>query len=92
MQKALALTVFGRVQGVGFRYTTKMLADEYHLAGTVANKSDGSVYIEVVGPKQAVDQFVAAIKASPTPFSKVQKVIVQSLSPTPDFSKFRVIG
>lgn len=46
MQKAAFIHVFGRVQGVGFRYYTNMKALELHIKGFVENKPDGSVYIE----------------------------------------------
>lgn len=39
----------GRVQGVGFRYTAKYLAQSIGLAGWVENKCDGTVLMEVQG-------------------------------------------
>ena len=45
MMKAYMINVFGKVQGVGFRYYTKLKADELGVRGTVENRSDGSVYI-----------------------------------------------
>ncbi len=39
----LHAVVSGRVQKVGFRATTKRLADALHLVGTVRNLSDGTV-------------------------------------------------
>ena len=42
---AVSLEVYGIVQGVGFRYTTKILADQIGIVGKVLNRSDGSVYI-----------------------------------------------
>ena len=47
--KKLRIHVQGRVQGVGFRYTTKMLADQLGVTGSVKNESDGSVSIEAMG-------------------------------------------
>ena len=46
------INVTGRVQGVGFRYTTYQLAIEIGLTGTVKNEDDGSVTIEAVGTKE----------------------------------------
>ena len=43
---AISLEVHGIVQGVGFRYMTKILADQIGVTGKVLNKNDGSVYIE----------------------------------------------
>ena len=35
--------VYGRVQGVGFRYTARQLAHKYDVTGWVKNEYDGSV-------------------------------------------------
>ncbi len=39
----------GRVQGVGFRYTAKYLAQSMGLTGWVENKYDGTVLLEIQG-------------------------------------------
>lgn len=39
----------GRVQGVGFRYTAKYLAQSLGLTGWVKNEYDGTVLMEVQG-------------------------------------------
>lgn len=44
--KNYKIIVFGTVQGVGFRYTTKAIADNMGIKGIVRNQSDGTVYIE----------------------------------------------
>ena len=46
---------FGRVQGVGFRYHAMYSARNFNLTGWVANRSDGSVEMEVQGPEAAID-------------------------------------
>ena len=51
----------GRVQGVGFRYTTLQLARGYDVAGYVQNLPDSRVRIEVEGGREEVDGFLAAI-------------------------------
>jgi acylphosphatase len=51
----------GRVQGVGFRYTTLQIAKEFEVAGVVRNLADGRVYLEVEG--RAAD--VAALLRDP---------------------------
>ena len=56
------LNVTGRVQGVGFRYTTYQLAVEIGLTGTVKNEEDGSVTIEAVGTKEQMTEFLEKIK------------------------------
>lgn len=46
--------VFGRVQGVGFRWSTTQNARELGLRGTVRNRDDGAVEVHVEGPAEAV--------------------------------------
>ena len=41
------MTFYGRVQGVGFRYTAKHLARSLGLTGWVENQWDGTVLMEV---------------------------------------------
>lgn len=69
--------VSGRVQGVGFRYATLLLARQYHLTGTVENLPDGQVKINVQGPASDVKAFVLAIKAGPNPYCRVEEVHIQ---------------
>ncbi|WP_431293764.1 acylphosphatase [Pedobacter sp. P26] len=47
--KHLNIKVTGKVQGVGFRETTKIIANQMMVNGFVRNEKDGSVYIEAEG-------------------------------------------
>lgn len=69
--------VSGRVQRVGFRYATLLLARQYHLTGTVENLPDGQVKINVQGTASDVKAFVLAIKAGPNPYCRVEEVHIQ---------------
>ena len=39
----------GRVQGVGFRYTTKEIATGFDVVGSAKNLPDGTVALELMG-------------------------------------------
>jgi acylphosphatase len=51
----------GRVQGVGFRYSTMEVARGYEVSGYVKNLSDGRVQVEVEGKASEVNAFLAAL-------------------------------
>jgi acylphosphatase len=51
----------GRVQGVGFRYTTKTVAAGFEITGTVRNLSDGRVELVAEGSRTELEEFRAAI-------------------------------
>lgn len=90
--KKIKMYVYGRVQGVGFRYMTKMVADQLKIAGIVQNEIDGSVYIEANGPQKEIDQFIQLVKASPSPSGRVDHVDLIEDDALPERKKFSVIG
>lgn len=54
----------GRVQGVGFRYTTKSLACGFEVTGTVRNLPDGRVELIVEGSRAELESFRRAVQDS----------------------------
>lgn len=48
----------GRVQGVGFRYKSYLLANELGLTGDVNNLYDGDVELNIQGDKEKIDLFL----------------------------------
>ncbi|MFD1466339.1 acylphosphatase [Lapidilactobacillus mulanensis] len=90
MRRGVSLTVHGRVQGVGFRWMTKMVADQLNIVGLATNNDDGSVYIEASGEENNLQEFIAAVKASPTPSGHVERVEENEISAESALGKFRV--
>jgi acylphosphatase len=54
----------GRVQGVGFRYTTKTVAQGFEVTGTVRNLPDGRVELIAEGERSELESFRKAIQDS----------------------------
>lgn len=72
--------VRGSVQGVGYRYTARMVAREIGAAGWVRNRGDGTVEAEVEGAPETVDAVLAWMAEGP-PGSRVDAATVTELSP-----------
>lgn len=51
----------GRVQGVGFRYTAKYLAQSLELTGWVRNEYDGTVTMEVQGREALINKLLEGL-------------------------------
>lgn len=56
------INFYGRVQGVGFRYSARYFAQALLLTGWVKNSWDGSVEMEVQGNADRVDDLLDRLK------------------------------
>ncbi len=65
MQKACQIRVYGKVQGVGFRYFTQNKANETGVKGFVKNMPDNSVYIEAEGDESSIAIFAQWCRRGP---------------------------
>ena len=74
------LLVSGMVQGVGFRYHVKYTARLLQLTGWVRNLDSGDVEIEVQGPPDDVDQFLAEVRWG-SRYAQVDEVRLKRLEP-----------
>ena len=61
MQQRIRISVYGAVQGVGFRPFVCRLARELQLTGHVSNSSSGAV-VEVEGPAGSVETFAVRLE------------------------------
>ena len=69
----------GKVQGVAFRYYTKLNADRLGVLGTTENIADGSVRIYAFGEEEVMDEFIRWCREG-SPASSVEEVRVTELS------------
>lgn len=88
MQRLVA-TVFGRVQGVGFRAVTQQEANRLGVVGWVANRWDGSVRVVAEGPDDALRRFAAWLHHGP-PSAHVDRVEATWEEGTGEFRGFQV--
>ena len=85
------IRVWGRVQGVGFRFFTQQLAIQLDLCGTVQNKMDGSVFAVAQGEEKAVTRFMERVKASTSPYGRVDRYEESEVCHAPLYTKFQII-
>jgi hydrogenase maturation protein HypF len=84
-----SITVYGVVQGVGFRPFVARLADELGVTGVVLNNG-GIVEITADASEQAMDQFIHRLKSQQPAGADVTQVISMPL-PRRKFEDFRII-
>lgn len=76
-ERALALRVDGRVQGVGYRAFLEDEATRRGIKGWVVNREDGSVEAALRGPGQALAELVGLLRKGP-PGARVDNLDVRS--------------
>ncbi len=81
--------VYGRVQGVNFRYYTQKEADALGLTGWVANRFDGSVEVVAEGEKATLQRLLTFLHRGP-PSARVDRVQAEWTEATGEFHRFRV--
>lgn len=69
----IQITVFGRVHGVGYRYSALHKARDFSITGFVKNQYDGTVFIEAEGEEANLDQFILWCQQGPS-FARVERI------------------
>lgn len=88
---AIKATVHGRVQGVFFRVSTRKVARELELSGTVRNLPGWrEVEVHAEGKKAQIEKLIEFLNTGP-PGAKVEKLDIEWLEFTGEYNGFRVI-
>lgn len=82
--------IFGKVQGVGFRFFTWQQAQKIGLVGTVRNRDDGSVEVIAQGTETQLIELKNWLQQG-SKFARVEKVLELDYS-SHQFEKFSVIS
>lgn len=83
----IKITVYGRVQGVGFRYHTRKKAQSLNLTGYVTNKPDHTVEIVADGPDEQLQALIEWAKTGPDR-ANVSRIQVEECLPINRFDEF----
>lgn len=86
MQRII-IKVYGLVQGVFFRYTTRKVARKLGLRGIVKNMPDGSVYIEAEGSDEHLLELLKFAQKGPK-YAEVSNVEYEYSEPKNKFKGF----
>ncbi len=82
--------VKGRVQGVAFRYYTRMAAEDYGVTGTVKNLYTGDVEVYAQGDDDKIKFFEAFLNRGPGS-ARVDTVSREAIQTENLFPDFRII-
>ena len=84
------LVVSGLVQGVGFRWSTQMLANKMGIPGTVRNNSDGTVTIYIQGEPSELDRFIEKLPSA-SGFAHIENIDQELVSNVEKMHSFNVL-
>jgi acylphosphatase len=90
-RKTVLARVTGRVQGVSFRWWTRVEAEKLHLDGWVRNEDDGSVTALINGPELAVATMIERLWEGP-PGASVSNVAFEEADNRETPAGFRITG
>jgi len=89
MTAAFHVRLWGRVQGVGFRFAAREEARRLALTGWVRNADDGSVEAYAEGAPERLEAFYAWLRRGP-PGSAVERTDRQELKPAGTAKSFTI--
>ncbi|HEX2270792.1 MAG TPA: carbamoyltransferase HypF, partial [Pyrinomonadaceae bacterium] len=90
MNKRVQIQLQGVVQGVGFRPFVYLLAQRCALRGQVQNNGAG-VQIDLEGEPGAIEQFIARIRTTPPPLSRIESIERQNDLAPLNYDSFRIV-
>ena len=87
---AVHISVYGEVQGTGFRTWSKEQADKFSLSGWTRKASDGSIEIFSQGEEEKINDFVSICWDGPN-MAFIDEVLVKDTNPDDSFSVFEIL-
>lgn len=83
------VVVSGYVQGVGFRFSTQMKANELGIKGYVKNQYDGTVLVMASAEEKTLNEFIAWLRIGPRS-ARVKDLKIDYLEDNENFKDFKV--
>jgi acylphosphatase len=89
-RQRLTILYSGNVQGVGFRYAAREVAEGFDVCGTVRNLPDGRVELVAEGDMRELESFRKAIRESGVG-SLIRGEILKTSPPCGEFKGFQIL-
>lgn len=89
-KRRVHVLIFGKVQGVSFRYHTYELAKKLGITGWVRNTSDGKVEAVFEGDRDKIEKILEFCKRGPS-LARVEKVEVKEEKFKGEFKDFKIV-
>jgi len=77
MKELRRITIFGKVQGVGYRFFATRVARRLGLKGSIQNLRDGTVEAVVEGEKEKIDEWIEELRQGPR-YAEVEDIRQES--------------
>ncbi len=90
MKKSVQIIVRGKVQGVYFRQSTLLKAEELQITGIAKNLPSGEVYIEAEGEEDVLEELIDWCRDEGSQSSIVTSVKVND-QPLKHYTKFLIV-
>ncbi|MBL50109.1 MAG: acylphosphatase [Roseibacillus sp.] len=81
----------GRVQGVGFRYTTREIATGFDVVGSVKNLADGTVEMEIMGEEDELREYLGEITNESPVAHFIKEVHTEKIQLLEQANGFRIV-
>ncbi len=87
--KRLHISIYGRVQGVGYRYFAQNIARGMGLAGWTRNRPDGTVEVVAEGEEDVLKTFLSYLEEGPS-MARVDRIDAEWQIASGEFRDFKV--
>ena len=87
---AVHVSIYGEVQGTGFRSWSEEQAQKFSLSGWARKASDGSIEIFAQGEKEKINDFVSSCWDGPN-MAFIDEVLVKDTNPDDSIDSFEIL-
>ena len=87
---AIHISIYGDIQGTGFRSWSKEQAKKFSLSGWVRKASDGSIEIFTQGEEEKINDFVSLCWDGPN-MAFIDEVLIKEANSDDSISDFEIL-